>query len=95
MVTTVDNEIPVKPKKNRGAKAQSGKTAERVKVSLVLSAEVDFRLSVHAAAQRIDRSGLANQILADALKRYRVQDLGGTDRAKSPDLAIGGDTSGN
>ncbi len=95
MIMTVDDAVPAKPKKNRGAKAQSSKAAERVKVSLVLSAEVDFRLSVHAAAQRIDRSGLANQILADALKRYRVQDLGGTDRAKSPDMAIGGDPAGN
>ena len=93
MIATVDDAS--RPKKSRGGKAQSGKAAERVKVSLVLTADVDFRLTVHAAALRIDRSGLANQILADALKRYRVQDLGGSDRAKSPDMAIGGDASGD
>ena len=62
------------PRGSKGAKAASRPSADRVKVSLVLSADVDFKLTVHAAAIRSDRSALANQILGDALKRFVVQD---------------------
>ena len=55
---------------------------DKVKVSIVLDADVDFRLSVHAAAQRIDRSAVVNRLLADSLKRYVVHDHGkSSDRA--------------
>jgi hypothetical protein len=61
-------------KGGRGVKSAQRPSADRVKVSLVLSADVDFKLTVHAAALRSDRSALANQILGDALKRFVVQD---------------------
>jgi|LNFM01.1.fsa_nt_gb hypothetical protein len=52
------------------------KKATKLKVSLMLTEDVDFRLTVHAAAMKLDRSELVNQILDGALKRYVVQDRG-------------------
>lgn len=64
-----------KSRKSKVAKAPSRKTS-KVKVSLMLTEDVDFRLTVHAAAMRLDRSALANQLLDAALKRFVVQDRG-------------------
>jgi hypothetical protein len=63
-----------KTRKSKGAKAGTRAGAEKVKVSIILSADVDFRLSVHAAALRMDRSAVVNQVLTDALKRFTVSD---------------------
>jgi hypothetical protein len=65
----------VKGRKSRAPKAPSRKAA-KLKVSLMLTEDVDFRLTVHAAAMKLDRSELVNQILDGALKRYVVQDRG-------------------
>jgi hypothetical protein len=73
-----------KPRKPRSSKPQISRSGDKVKVSLVLSSEVDFKLSVHAAALKMDRSALVNQVLGDALKRFVVQD-----RERSADLAAG------
>lgn len=62
-----------KARKGRGAKAPSRKTS-KVKASLMLTEDVDFRLTVHAAALKLDRSTLANQLLDAGLKRFVVQD---------------------
>lgn len=64
-----------KGRKSRATKSPSRKVA-KVKASLMLTEDVDFRLTVHAAAMKLDRSELANQILDGALKRYVVQDRG-------------------
>lgn len=64
-----------KSRKSKVAKAPSRKTS-KVKVSLMLTEDVDFRLTVHAAAMRLDRSALTNQLLDAALKRFVVQDRG-------------------
>jgi hypothetical protein len=69
-----------KGRRSRGSKAPSKKTAKK-KVSLMLTEDVDFRLTVHAAAMGLDRSELANQVLDGALKRYVVQDRGRGDAA--------------
>jgi len=65
-----------KPRKRTGAKAAVRQSAEKVKVSIVLSADVDFKLSVASAALRMDRSALVNQILAESptMRRFVVQD---------------------
>lgn len=85
MIATTPEASLTRPRKRTGAKAAPRTSPEKVKVSIVLSTDVDFRLSVHAAAQRIDRSALVNQILADALRRYVV-----SDRAKPDDRATPG-----
>jgi hypothetical protein len=64
-----------KGRKSRATKTPSRKAA-KLKVSLMLTEDVDFRLTVHAAAMKLDRSELVNQILDGALKRYVVQDRG-------------------
>lgn len=76
MIATVDESVSAKPRKRVSAKASVRPAADKVKVSIILSTDVDFKLSVHAAAMRIDRSALVNQVLADALKRYVVSDRG-------------------
>ena len=78
MIATADESVSTKPRKGKAAKAAVRPSPEKVKVSIVLSTDVDFKLSVHAAALRIDRSALVNQVLADALKRYVVSDRGKT-----------------
>jgi hypothetical protein len=65
----------VKGRKSRASKTHSRKAA-KLKVSLMLTEDIDFRLTVHAAAMKLDRSELVNQILDGALKRYVVQDRG-------------------
>lgn len=74
MSTSMDESTSAKPRKRTAAKAPVRQSSDKVKVSLVLSADVDFKLSVHAAALRLDRSALANQVLGEALKRFVVQD---------------------
>jgi len=65
-----------KSRRSKSSKADSRKSSSKVKASLMLTADVDFRLTVHAAATRMDRSALANQILDAGLKRFVVQDRG-------------------
>lgn len=64
-----------KGRKSRAPRTPARKAA-KLKVSLMLTEDVDFRLTVHAAAMKLDRSELVNQILDGALKRYVVQDRG-------------------
>ena len=65
-----------KGKRSKSSKVPSRKSTTKVKVSLMLTEDVDFRLTVHAAALRTDRSALANQLLDSGLKRFVVQDRG-------------------
>ena len=44
-----------KSRKNKPAKLPSRKSTAKVKVSLMLTDDVDFRLTVHAAALKLDR----------------------------------------
>lgn len=75
---TVDTEESTspKPRKRPAAKAHQRQAADKVKVSIVLTADMDFRLSVAAAALRLDRSALVGQILAESptIRRFVVQD---------------------
>ncbi len=57
-----------KAKKLPRGKAQKGKGAERLKCSLLLTAENDLRLTVLARLRETDRSTLLNSILDDALR---------------------------
>jgi hypothetical protein len=57
-----------KVKKPLRAKPPKGKTAERLKCSLLLTAENDLRLTVLASLRGTDRSTLLNAILDDALR---------------------------
>ena len=76
MSVGLEESVSAKPRKRLGAKASPRTSPEKLKVSIVLSAEVDFKLSVASAALRMDRSALVNQILAESptLRRFVVQD---------------------
>ena len=80
-----DEMISAKRRKRTAAKASVRPAADKVKVSIVLAAEVDFKLSVASAALRMDRSALVNQILAESptVRRFVVQD-----RAKPASEAV-------
>lgn len=58
----------IKGKKTNRAKTAKGKTLERLKCSLLLTAENDLRLTVLATLRGTDRSTLLNSILDDALR---------------------------
>jgi hypothetical protein len=75
MEPSQEDSVSAKSRKGKAAKAPSRKTS-KIKVSLMLTEDVDFRLTVHSAAVRLDRSALANQLLDAALKRFVVQDRG-------------------
>ena len=75
METHAEESQATKGRRSRSPKAPSRKVT-KPKVSLMLTADIDFRLTVHAAAMKLDRSELVNQILDGALKRYVVQDRG-------------------
>lgn len=76
MSVGLDEVTSSKPRRRTGAKASVRPAADKVKVSIVLAADVDFKLSVAAAALRMDRSALVNQVLAESstLRRFVVQD---------------------
>ncbi len=57
-----------KTKKPPRAKPPKGKGAERLKCSLLLTAENDLRLTVLASLRKTDRSTLLNSILGEALR---------------------------
>jgi hypothetical protein len=57
-----------KGKKPPRAKLQKGKPTERLKCSLLLTAENDLRLTVLATLRGMDRSTLLNAILDEALR---------------------------
>ena len=57
-----------KGKRTKAAKTTKSKGAERLKCSLLLTAENDLRLTVLATLRGVDRSTLLNSILDDALR---------------------------
>ncbi len=57
-----------KGKKPPRAKPPKGKAAERLKCSLLLTAENDLRLTVLATLRGMDRSTLLNVMLDEALR---------------------------
>ncbi len=57
-----------KGKRTKAPKTTKGKGAERLKCSLLLTAENDLRLTVLATLRGVDRSTLLNSILDDALR---------------------------
>jgi hypothetical protein len=76
MSDVTDGATSPKTRKRPGGKAHTRPASEKVKVSIVLTADMDFRLSVAAAALRVDRSTLVCQILAESptIKRFVVHD---------------------
>jgi hypothetical protein len=91
MSAMIDLQPSAKPARRRPVKAAVRQSAPKVKSTLLLSAEASQRLSVHAAMLGEDRSALVDRLIMEHLRRYRVQDLGGTDRAKPDGTVIGGD----
>ena len=70
--------------------------ADKVKVSIVLSADIDFKLSVASAALRMDRSALVNQILAESptMRRFVVQDRAKPAGEAAEEVSAGGGGQG-
>ncbi|HEY4561818.1 MAG TPA: hypothetical protein VIJ36_02510 [Thermoanaerobaculia bacterium] len=83
VATAMQGTNSAKPRRRPAAKAPTRPGAEKVKVSIVLNTEVDFRLTVLAAHRGIDRSTLVNQVLED-LTRGVVVSL----RGKSADSTL-------
>jgi len=61
-----------RPRRRSAAKAEGRRPGGRVKASLLLSDELDFRLSTIARSQKLDKSALASQLLDAGLRRYAL-----------------------
>lgn len=75
-----------KPRRRPVARATKGQDARPQKVSLYLSPKVAKALGVHALMTGQSQSALAESVLAEALRRFVVQD-----RAKP---SVGGESDG-
>lgn len=76
---------PIRPKAPRGAgaKASPRPTPQKTKVSIVLSSDVDFKLTVLAASRGVDRSFVVNQALEELTRGVVV-----SFRGKSADSTL-------
>lgn len=52
----------------KAARPQKSTPAKRVKASLLISAEVDIKLTIYAKMHGLDKSEAANQILGEKVK---------------------------
>jgi hypothetical protein len=91
-MTTATMEVPeTRSRKRAPARASARPVMLKTKVTLVLDDDAATRLAVYAAMTKQERSHVVGQLIRDHLRRFRVQDLDQTDRAKSPVEVIGGD----
>ena len=64
-----------RPSKRQGSRqaSQAGRKAtDRIKSTIVMDAQVDFRLGAIAASLRVDRSALAAKLIDEGLRRYAL-----------------------
>jgi len=75
----------------RKASQQAGRRADgKLKTTIVMDAQIDFRLGAIAASMRVDRSALAAKLIDDGLRRYA---LDGVLRQFSDQQSSAGDVS--
>jgi hypothetical protein len=73
------------------ARARARPVVRKTKVTLVLDDDAATRLAVYAAMTKQERSHVVGQLIREHLRRFRVQDLDQSDRAKPDGMVIGGD----
>lgn len=90
MLSTAVAEAPTsaKTRKRVAVKASARQSAPKAKCTILLSAEADQRLAIHAAMMGLDRSTLVDRLINEHLRRYVVSDRGGLhteeDRQSAP-----------
>lgn len=79
MLTAVATETPtsVKARKRPSVKASARQSVPKAKCTILLSAEADQRLAIHAAMLGVDRSSLVEKLISEHLRRFVVSDRGG------------------
>jgi hypothetical protein len=89
MTTELMDAPAVRTRKPRAVKTSVPQATPKDKVTIILSQDVNLRLTVHAAALRIDRSTLVEKLLREHLKRFVLQDRGDRDTVedRQPDAA--------
>jgi hypothetical protein len=90
MIATAHETAPAKPQRKKSA-ASPART--RVKASLMLSADVDLRLTVLAKLKGLDKSALAERIIGDATRGVVVS-LRGMAADPHATLTVGEDRLG-
>ena len=91
-MTTATIEVPeARSRKRTSARARARPVEQKTKVTLVLDDDAATRLAVHAALTKQERSHVVGQLIREHLRRFRVQDLDQSDRAKPDGMVIGGD----
>jgi hypothetical protein len=94
-MTTATMEVPeTRSRRRTPARARARPVVQKTKVTLVLDDDAATRLAVHAALTKQERSHVVGQLIREHLKRFRVQDLDQSDRAKPDGMVIGGDPAG-
>jgi hypothetical protein len=63
---------PATKQARKSAEPSRGMAAERVKATIVMKGQVDFRLSSVAASLGMDRSALAEKLIDQGLKAYSL-----------------------
>lgn len=61
-----------RPQRRMTAPKQARKSATRVKSTIVMGGDVDFRLGAIASHLRMDRSSLAAKLIDEGLRRYAL-----------------------
>lgn len=79
---------PGKPARRLRIRRDDAHPVERVKRTIVLDADTDVRLSVHAKMARVDVSAFVSELINVSCKRYVIQDRGkATSMVRSADQA--------
>ena len=84
----VETSPPPKSRKPRKPK-EPAQAKPTKKVWFYLSDDAIKRLGVHATMEGRDRSAVVDQLITEGLRRWRVQELGSSDRAKPDGMGIG------
>ena len=90
MSPRVETSPPPKSRKPRKLK-ETAQAKPTKKVWFYLTDDAIKRLGVHATMEGRDRSAVVDQLITDGLRRWRVQELGSSDRARPDGMVIGGD----
>lgn len=85
MQTTLVSEDTPKSRKRTPVRTNPRASVQKTKITLVLDEDTAKRLAVFAAMTAQERSHVVAQLINDHLRRFRVQDLSQSDKARCAD----------
>ena len=95
-MTTATMEVPeTRSRRRPPARASARPVMQKSRVTLVLDDDAATRLAVYAAMTKQERSHVVGQLIREHLRRFRVQDLDQSDRARPDGTGICGNPIGD